>query len=132
MPPRNRFDPELSRHEDLLEAIERASHHIATAITQGFKLMADAQTTALADLNTAVAGIADAIAGCIGALQTAVTQATQNAANIQPDDSAAIEAEVTKLNDLTTALKTAVAPPVASPPAPMPATSPSITTGGTK
>lgn len=82
--------------------------------------MADAQTTALADLATAVTGIADSISAEIGALQAAVTQAAQNAANMQPDDSAAIEAQVSKLNDLNAALKASVAPATPVPAAPAP------------
>ena len=68
--------------------------------------MADAQATALADLSTAISNIADAIAAEIQALQNAVNAA----ANIQPDDSAAIEQQVTKLNQLTAALKAPLAP----------------------
>ena len=101
-----RFDPNERRNEDLLSAIHDASRHISHAISEGFKLMADAQTQALADLSNAVASIGDAIAAEIAALQAAVSAAS----NLQPDDSAAIEAQVTKLNDLTSALKASVAP----------------------
>ena len=58
-----RFDPSDRRSEDLIAAIEQASHRIATAITQGFAHMADAQATALADLSTAIANIADNASG---------------------------------------------------------------------
>lgn len=61
--------------------------------------MADAQTQALADLQTAIATIGDEIAKEIGALQTALS------ASSQPDDSGAIEAAVTNLNDLAVKLK---------------------------
>lgn len=111
------------RHNDaVVEAIHDASRHIVTAIREGFFHMADAQTAALADLATAVTGIADSISAEIGALQAAVTQAAQNAANMQPDDSAAIEAQVSKLNDLNAALKASVAPATPVPATPVPAT----------
>lgn len=113
-----RFDPTERRSDDLIAAIHEASRRIAIAITQGFNHMADAQTQALADLTTAVSGIADAISAEITALQAAVSAA----GNIQPDDSQAIEAQVTKLNTLTAALKTSVAPPVTAPPVVSPAT----------
>lgn len=106
------------RHNDaVIEAIHAASRHIASSIEKGFKHMADAQTAALADLATAVTGIADSISAEIAALQAAVTQAAQNAANMQPDDSAAIEAQVSKLNDLNAALKASVAPATSTVPA---------------
>lgn len=107
------------RHNDaVIEAIHAASRHISSSIEQGFKHMADAQTKALADLTTAVSGIANSVSAEIGALQAAVTQAVQNAANIQPDDSAAIEAQVSKLNDLNAALKASVAPATPAPATP--------------
>ena len=104
------FHPDDERHDALIGAIGHAARHIATAITEGFKHMADAQTAALADLAAAVTGIADSVSAEITALQAAVTKAAQNAANMQPDDSAAIEAQVSKLNDLNAALKASVAP----------------------
>lgn len=61
--------------------------------------MADAQTKALADLQTAIATIGDEIAAEIGALQAALS------ASSQPDDSGAIEAAVTNLNNLAAKLK---------------------------
>ena len=81
--------------------------------------MADAQSAALADLSTAISNIADAIAGEIQALQNAINAGAAQ----QPDDSAAIEGQVTKLNQLTAALKaplTAVVPTPAPTPAPTP------------
>ena len=81
--------------------------------------MADAQATALADLSTAISNIADAIAAEIQALQNAINAGAAQ----QPDDSAAIEGQVTKLNQLTAALKaplTAVVPTPAPTPAPTP------------
>jgi hypothetical protein len=95
------------RHNDaLVEAIDHAARHVATAITQGFAHMADAQATALADLSTAINNIADAIAAEIQALQNALNAAT----SVQPDDSAAIEAQVAKLTTLTAALKAPLTP----------------------
>ena len=112
-------EPADRHREDLIAAIDHASHRIATAITQGFAHMADAQATALADLSTAISNIADAIAGEIQALQNAINAGAAQ----QPDDSAAIEGQVTKLNQLTAALKaplTAVVPTPAPTPAPTP------------
>jgi division protein CdvB (Snf7/Vps24/ESCRT-III family) len=111
------FHPDQERHDALIEAIGHAAHTIATAIEKGFIHMADAQTAALADLAAAVTGIADSVSAEITALQAAVTKAAQNAANMQPDDSAAIEAQVTKLNDLNAALKASVAPAAPATPA---------------
>lgn len=102
------FDPVRDQHEQLMQAIHGAAHHVATAITEGFKLMVDVQAQALADLNTAVSGIADAVSTATAALQAALANAGVN-------DSAAIEAEVTKLNDLAAALKAASAPAQAAP-----------------
>lgn len=91
------------RHSDaLIEAIHAASRHIASSIEKGFKHMADAQTKALADLNAALTNIADAISAEIAALQAALANTGQ------PDDSGQIEAAVSKLNDLTAALKTSI------------------------
>ena len=86
--------------------------------------MADAQATALADLSTAISNIADAIAAEIQALQNAINAGAAQ----QPDDSAAIEGQVTKLNQLTAALKaplTAVVPTPA--PTPTPVSPPPVT-----
>ena len=88
--------------------------------------MADAQTAALADLSTAISNIADAIAAEIQALQNAINAGAAQ----QPDDSAAIENQVTKLNQLTAALKaplTAVVPPPAPTPTPTPVSPPPVT-----
>jgi len=103
---------EQERHSDaVVEAIHAAAHTVSRAILKGAQIMSDAQTAALADLATAVTSIADSISAEITALQAAVTAAAQNAANMQPDDSAAIEAQVSKLNDLNAALKASVAAP---------------------
>jgi hypothetical protein len=68
--------------------------------------MADLQATSLADLSTAINNIADAIAAEIQALQNALNAgATQ-----QPNDAAAIEGQVAKLNQLTAALKAPLVP----------------------
>ena len=124
----SRFDPNDRRHDDLIETIQAAARLISHTIKEGFIHMADAQAQALADLTTAVQGIADAIAGEIAALQAATSAAIANAANIQPDDSAAIEASVTKLNDLTAGLKASLPAPAAPAPSPAPA-SPAATPG---
>lgn len=68
--------------------------------------MADAQTQALADLQTSIANLGDEIAAEIGALQKALS------ATAQPDDSGQIEASVTKLNDLAAQLKASRPAPV--------------------
>ena len=106
----SRFEASERHAEDTIAAIHEASHRISTAITEGFKHMADAQTKALEDLTAAIQSIADDVSAEITALQAAVSTAAQNAANMQPDDSAAIEAQVTKLNELNAALKASVAP----------------------
>lgn len=72
--------------------------------------MADKQTKALTDLNTALTNIADAISAEIAALQAAISNSGQL------DDSGDIEAAVSKLNDLTAALKNSI--PKAAPVAP--------------
>lgn len=81
--------------------------------------MADAQVAALSDLNSAISNLADAVAGEITALQNAITQAQTNGANIQPDDSAQIEAAVTNLNNLTAELKNSVTGASGSPATPI-------------
>lgn len=96
------------RHDELVETLRHAAHQIATAITQGFKHMADTEAKALADLTSAVSNVGDAIAAEIQALQAALT-----AQGI--DHSPEIEASVTKLNDLTAALKTSLPAPAATP-----------------
>ncbi len=94
------------RHNDaLIEAIDRAARHIAHAITEGFKHMADVEAQALADLTTAVTNIGTAITTEIAALKAAL------AGNVPPvDHSPAIEAAVTNLNNLAASL-TASLPP---------------------
>lgn len=104
------FHPDLERHDELIEIIRHAAHQIATAITQGFKHMADTEATALADLTAAVSSVGDAIAGEIAALQAALAN------NVPPvDHSPEIEASVTKLNDLAAALKASVPAPTTTP-----------------
>jgi hypothetical protein len=105
------FDPERDRHDDLLKAIQAAARTIATAITEGFTHMANAETQALADLSNAVTAIGLAITNEIGALQTAL-----GAAGV--DNSPAIEVSVAKLNGLTASLTASL--PV-TPPATVPA-----------
>lgn len=123
----SRFDPTERRNEDLLGAIHEATTRIVHAINQGFKLMADTEAAAIADLATAVQNIADAVAGEIAALQAAVTAAQ---AQLPPDHSAAIQEAVTRLNDLTAALKSSVAPatPASSTSASAPASTPAAPT----
>lgn len=104
------FHPEDERHDSLIEAIGKASHLIASAITEGFKHMANAETQALADLSAAVTAIGNAISTEIAALQTALGQAGV-------DNSPAIEASVAKLNGLTSSL-TASLPVVPTAPKP--------------
>lgn len=74
---------------------------VLTQIVEGLEYMADAQTQALADLNTA----ADAVVALL----------TKLAASAQPDDSAAIHAVAKKLSDAMTAVSAPVppVPPVA-------------------
>lgn len=108
--------PEQHRHDELIEVVGHASRLIATSIEKGFKHMADAQAQALADLQTAIATIGDEIAAEIGALQKALS------ASAQPDDSGAIEAAVTNLNDLAAKLKASRPADTVTPAAPVPAT----------
>lgn len=97
---------EAERHNDaIIEAIDKASHRIATAITEGFIHMADVQAQALQDLSVAIANITNAITDEITALTAAI--AAQGI-----DDSPAIESAVTNLNNLTASLKASVAPTV--------------------
>lgn len=113
----SRFDPTERRSEDLVAAIEKAAHRIATAITQGFAHMADKQAQALTDLTTAINNIGSAIAAEIAALQGALS-----AQGV--DDSPAIETAVTNLNNLTASLKSSVAPPASTVPPTITAVSP--------
>lgn len=103
-----RFDPTERRSDDLLAAIDKASRRISTAITEGFKHMADKQSQALTDLNNAVTNLGDAIAAEIAALQAALS-----AQGV--DDSPQIETAVTNLNNLTASLKASVTTPAAPP-----------------
>ena len=95
-------DPAERHHDAMIEAVHKAAQLIATSIKQGFELMAD-ETKALADLVTAVSGVGDAIAAEIAALTAAL--AAQGV-----DNSPAIEASVSKLNDLTAGLKASLPP----------------------
>lgn len=65
--------------------------------------MADAQTQALADLSAAVSNAITTATSKISALVAAN-------ANLQPDDSAAIEAQVKALNDFAASLNTPTTP----------------------
>ena len=97
-------DPSERHSDDLIAAIHAAAHRIETAITQGFKHMADAQTQALTDLQTAVTAVAAAITAAATALS-----------NVQPNNSAAIETQVTALNTAAAQLNAAVNPPAPAP-----------------
>lgn len=101
-------------HDATIEAIHRAADKISHAITQGFKLMADTETQAVADLQTAIAALGDAIAGEIAALQAALS-------NQGVDSTGPISDAVTNLNNLTAKLKESIPAPVPEPaPAPVP------------
>jgi hypothetical protein len=108
------FHPDDDRHSALLHAI----HEAATLIAKEFRHMADAEAQALADLSTAVTNLSTAVTAEIAALTAAL------AATVPPlDHSPAIEAAVTNLNSLATALKASIPPaptptPVPAPPAP--------------
>lgn len=110
-------EPSERHSEDTIKAIHEAAHHIATAIKEGFQLMADVEAQALADLSTAVTNIGNAITAEIAALKAALAAA-------QPpiDHSPAIETAVSNLNalasSLTSSLPPAAAPAPASTPAP--------------
>lgn len=96
------FDHDRDRHDALLAVLTR--------IAEGIETMADVEAVALADLATAVTALGDAIAGEIAALQAALS------ANVPPvNNSPAIEAVVTNLNNLTAELKKSVAPAPAAP-----------------
>jgi hypothetical protein len=71
-----------------------------TRIERGIFYMADAQTQALADLSAAVSNAITTATAKISALVSAN-------ANLQPDDSAAIEAQVKVLNDFAASLNQA-------------------------
>ena len=106
------FHPDQDRHDDLMQAIHKAAHTIATAITEGFKLMADVEAQALADLSAAVTNIGTAITAEIAALQAALAN------NVPPvDHSPAIETAVTNLNTLAASLTASLPPatPAAAP-----------------
>lgn len=106
---KSREDVERERfHNATVEAIHHASRRISQAITEGFSLMADTETQAVADLTSAIASLGDAIAAEIAALQKAVSDLNQQTGN--PDSTAEISAAVTRLNDLTASLKASVAP----------------------
>lgn len=105
------------RHSDaIIEAIDKASHRVATAIEKGFIHMADVQAQALQDLSVAVANLSNAVADELAALTAAL--AAQGI-----DDSPQIEASVGNINNLVTQLKNSVAPSV-----PTGVTTPGVTT----
>jgi hypothetical protein len=111
-------DPASVSHDALIAALHEASTRITHAITQGFKYMADAQTQALADLSAAVTAMANEITVAVNEIASLIA-ANQN---VQPDDSAAIEAQVTAIKNATSALTAAIPPAApATPPATPPA-----------
>ena len=114
----NRFDLSDRHSGETVDAIHAAARLVAHAITEGFKLMADVEAQALADLTAAVTNIGTAITAEIAALQAALAN------NVPPvDHSPDIEAAVTNLNNLAASL-TASLPPATPAPAPAPATPP--------
>lgn len=107
-------DPQERHSDAMVEAIHKASQLIATAIREGFIHMASVEDQALADLAAAITSLSDAVAAEIQALQAAI-----NAQGV--NNSPAIEASVTKINDLVSSLKasvTSIATPPATPAAP--------------
>ena len=75
----------------------------------------DQMSQAIDDLNAAVTNIQNAVAAAVTDIQSLTQQiATALAAN----DSASIEAAVTKLNDTAATLNAAVTPPAPAPAAP--------------
>jgi hypothetical protein len=98
----SRFDPSDRHSEDLIQAIYEAAHIIAHAITEGFQLMANAETQALADLQQAVVDLGTAVAAEINALQAAI-----NAQGV--NNSPAIETSVANIRSLIGGLNTSVA-----------------------
>jgi len=116
------FDRERDQHDDTLKAL----YHIAHTITEGFQLMANAETQALADLSQAVVDLGTAVAAEINALQAAI-----NAQGV--NNSPAIEASVANIRSLigglnasvtaasSTAGTTAPSPTPATPATPAPA-----------
>ena len=108
-------EPSERHSDDLIQAIHEAAHLLAHTLKEGFKLMADVEAQALADLATAVTSIGTAITAEIAALQAALAN------NVPPvNNSPAIEAAVTNLNTLAASL-TASLPPATPAPAPAPA-----------
>jgi hypothetical protein len=101
-------EPHERQTDALVEAIQHAAHRISNALTEGFNHMANAEATALADLQAAVVDIGTAIAAEITALQNAI-----NAQGV--NNSPAIEASVSKMRDMIGALKASTAPPVVTP-----------------
>lgn len=100
---------ESERHSDaMVEAIHHAAHQISEALTKGFQHMADVEAQAIADLQTAVVAVGDAIATEIQALQAAMNN---QGVNHTPE----IVASTTRLNQLVSDLKTSVTPPAAPP-----------------
>ena len=119
----SRFDPSERHSEDLIQAIAEAARHISHAITEGFKLMANAETQALADLSQAVVDLGTAVAAEINALQAAI-----NAQGV--NNSPAIEASVANIRSLIGGLNTSVTAASSAAgtptPTPSPATSPAV------
>lgn len=79
--------------------------------------MADAQAQALAALTAAI----DTNTTEVGQILTALTAALNAAANLQPDDSAAIMAQVTRLQAANASMAAAIPDPAAPAPAAAPA-----------
>ena len=104
------MEPHERQTEALLHAIHKAAQLIATSIREGFIHMASVEDAALADLTASITALADSVAAEIQALQAAI-----NAQGV--NNSPAIEASVSKINQLVSDLKTSL--PTATPaPAP--------------
>jgi len=112
-----KFDPSERHSDAMVQAIQHAAHTVATAIREGFALMADVQAQALADLSDAITKLGVAIQAEIEALQAALAKAGV-------DDSAEIEQRVSQISALTNALTNSIPPAT---PAPAPA-APSVDT----
>ncbi len=97
-------EPSERHSDDTITAIHHAANRIATAITEGFKYMADTEAQAIADLQQVVSDIGAAIATEIIALQAAMNSQGVN-------NSPAIENSVAKMRSLVGTLNGSIAPP---------------------
>jgi cell division septation protein DedD len=98
-------------------------------VKRGIEIMTDQQTQALSDLNQSVVTLGSAILTATNR----IAQLIAAQANMQPDDSAQIEAQVAAINNAVTQLNNTVSPPPAAPEAettaaPKPTTQPPAAT----